>query len=416
MARESRRIEFPGSQGENLAAKLELPAGAPKATALFAHCFTCSKDIFAAARLSEALAEKGFAVLRFDFTGLGASGGDFANTNFTSNVQDLVKAAEYMAAEMGGPDLLVGHSLGGAAILAAATELDQVKAVATIGAPADPAHVSHLFADSIEEIEAKGAAEVKLAGRPFRIQKQFLDDIANQAQAGKIATLKKALLVMHAPLDDYVSIDNATQIFVAAKHPKSFVSLDDADHLLTKRAHAIYAGEVLAAWASRYVGALETEQAAATEPKPTQPNEVIVSENGEGRFGQDMIVGPHRLRADEPAGVGGLDNGPAPYDLLNMALGACTAMTVRLYADCKGVPLDRVSVRLNHGKVHAADCAACIEEGFHEKARVDVIDRVLIFEGDLSAAQRAKLTEIADKCPVHKSLHAGVVVRTEVAE
>ena len=318
---QSEKVEFTGSQGTMLAARLERPrAGEPKAFALFAHCFTCTKDIFAAARIASGLAAQGIAVLRFDFTGLGHSDGEFANTNFSSNVADLACAAAYLREVHQAPKILIGHSLGGAAVLAAAPQVPEAVAVATIGAPAEPSHVAHLFQEARPEIEERGEAEVLLAGRPFRIQKQFLEDIAGQKLADTIAGLKKALLVCHGPRDQTVGIENAGKIFSAAKHPKSFVSLDDADHLLSRKADAVYVATVLAAWAMRYLDdtAEESELAAA-------PGTVVVQETGEGRFAQRIAAGPHRLAADEPLDVGGNDSAPGPYDLVLAGLGACTS-------------------------------------------------------------------------------------------
>ena len=402
----SEKVVFPGSQGAKLAARLELPDGRPRAYALFAHCFTCSKDIFAATRIARALAETGIAVLRFDFTGLGASEGEFANTNFSSNVEDLVRAAAYLREAHEAPAILIGHSLGGAAVLAAAGKIPEAKAVATIAAPADPGHVAHLLADVRPEIEAKGEAEVVLAGRQFRIRKQFLEDIAGQPFKESIKGLHKALLLFHAPLDDTVGIENASAIFLAAKHPKSFVSLDGADHLLTRHADARYVATMLAAWATRYVpGLAESGDAPAAEG---EHGTVVVRETGNGSFQQDVIVGRHRFHADEPVSVGGSDTGPGPYDLLLAGLGACTSMTIRMYADRKQLPLERVSVTLAHDKIHAADCADCeTREG-----KVDVIERAIELTGNLDDAQRARLMEIADKCPVHRTLHSEIKIRT----
>jgi putative redox protein len=389
-----------------LAARLERPAGEARAVALFAHCFTCTKEILAAKRIASALAERGIAVLRFDFTGLGSSEGEFANTNFSSNVDDLVAAADHLRATLAAPKILVGHSLGGAAVLAAAEQIGEATAVATIGAPADPGHVQHLFADHAEAIASEGEAEVQLAGRAFRIKKQFLEDIEGQRLEARIKGLGKALMVMHAPLDQTVSIDNAAHIFQAAKHPKSFVSLDDADHLLTRRADADYAAEVIAAWASRFLPPAERENAPETED-----GEVLVRESGEGRFAQQILAGGHRLTADEPPAVGGGDRGPTPYGLLLAGLGACTSMTLRLYADRKGWPLERVTVRLKHDKIHAQDCESCeTTEG-----RIDHIARELTIDGPLDADQRHRLLEIADKCPVHKTLHSEVAIETKIA-
>ncbi len=402
----SRSVRFTGTQGAELAARLDLPARTPRAYALFAHCFTCSKDTRAAAYISQALAGRGIAVLRFDFTGLGASAGEFAQTNFSSNVGDLLAAAAYLREHHRAAQILVGHSLGGAAVLAAAgqapEQLSEVRAVATLGAPFDPAHVSRLVSAGRTEIESKGEAEVNIGGRPFRIRRQFLDDLDRQDPEKNLASLRKALLVFHSPRDTIVGIDNAAKIFMAAKHPKSFVSLDDADHLLTRAEDAAYAAEVLAAWASRY---LEPESAA--EPVPG----VRVVEALEGKFAQHIDAGRHRLRADEPASAGGDDTGPSPYDLLLAGLGACTAMTLRLYAERKKLPLERVAVDLTHDKIHATDCAECETQD----GRIDRIERVITLEGPLNEEQRARLLEIADKCPVHRTLHSEVWIPTRLA-
>jgi uncharacterized OsmC-like protein/alpha/beta superfamily hydrolase len=406
MAVKSEKLTFAGAGGEALAARLDLPAGEPRAYALFAHCFTCSKDIFAAKRIAGALAEGGIAVLRFDFTGLGHSGGEFANTNFSSNVDDLIAAAEYLRANRAAPKLLIGHSLGGAAVLAAAARVPEAVAVATIGAPSDPGHVAHLFQGAADEIAAEGEAEVELAGRRFRVKKQFLDDIAAQNLEPALGTLRKALLLFHAPRDETVGIDNAGQIFGAAKHPKSFVSLDDADHLLSRKADAVYVAQVLAAWADRYLG-MERESA---PPLEADPGGVAVRERGNGRFAQEIAAGRHRFAADEPADYGGDDSGPTPYDLLLAGLGACTTMTLRMYAERKGWPLDRAEVRLTHEKIHARDCADCETRD----GRIDRIDRRLKLEGPLEAAQREKLLEIADKCPVHRTLTGEIKINTEL--
>jgi len=405
MAKRSEKLTFPGVDGQTLAARLDLPAGKPRAFALFAHCFTCTKDIFAAARIAQALSEDGIAVLRFDFTGLGHSGGEFENTNFSSNVGDLVKAADFLRDAHEAPKILIGHSLGGAAILAAAAQVPEAVAVATIGAPADPAHVAHTFQSSRAEIEAKGEAEVLLAGRPFKIKKQFLDDIAEQKLTSAVAGLRKALIVFHAPHDQTVGVENAGRIFAAAKHPKSFVSLDDADHLLSRKADATYVAQVLAAWAGRYLG-----EAPSRTPLKGEAGAVIVRETGEGRFIQEIVAGSHALRADEPLDLGGDDTGPGPYDLLLAGLGACTSMTLRIYAERKGWPLDQVTVRLKHDKIHAQDCAECETK----VGRLDRIGRELTLAGELSPEQRAKLLEIADKCPVHRSLTSEIRIETDL--
>jgi alpha/beta superfamily hydrolase len=347
----SRKVEFPGATGDMLAARLDLPAE-PRAFALFAHCFTCGKDIFAASRIAEALAARDIAVLRFDFTGIGSSEGEFANTNFSSNVGDLVAAADYLRRNHGPPSLLIGHSLGGAAVLAAAPHVPDATAVVTIGAPAAAAHVTHNFAANLADIVEKGTAEVTLAGRTFTITRQFLDDLAAQNFLDDLAKIRKALLVCHAPQDEYVGIENAGAIFAAARHPKSFLSLDTADHLLRKRADGIYVADVIATWASRYL--------AVSERTAALPDGVVeVSETRGGHLVQRIQAGRHLLVADEPVAVGGEDAGPGPYDYLLAALGACTSMTMRLYAERKGISADRFSIRLSHRKIHAEDCADC---------------------------------------------------------
>lgn len=403
------RFQFTGEGGHQLAAALELPDGEPAAFALFAHCFTCGKDTLAAKRISVALAARGIAVLRFDFTGLGSSEGDFANSTFSSNVADLVRAADHLRATRKAPTLLIGHSLGGAAILAAAGQIPEAKAVATIAAPSDPAHVTGLFREHLDNIRVQGEVEVSLAGRPFRIKREFLDDIAEHELMKDITGLHKALLVMHSPVDDTVGIDNATKIFVAAKHPKSFVSLDHADHLLTTPADALYAADVIAAWASRYI---DTAKPAKVMDLPEAPRKVVVQETRKSKFNQIITVGPHHLVADEPVAAGGEDAGPGPYDFLLAGLGACTSMTMRLYADRKSLPLDRVTVTLKHSKIHAKDCAECeTRDGM-----LDQIERDIAIDGALDAEQRKKLMEIADKCPVHRTLTSEIRIVTKAVD
>ncbi len=405
MQTDSERVTFAGAQDDALAARLEKPKGNVRAYALFAHCFTCSKDIFAASRIAAALAERGIAVLRFDFTGLGASEGEFANTDFSSNIGDLVAAAGFLRERFEAPKILIGHSLGGAAVLAAAAQVPEAIAVATIAAPSHPNHVRHLFTADAARIEAEGEAEVSIGGRKFRIRRQFLDDIADQPMQQAIAGLKRALLIFHSPVDRIVGIDSAAEIYQAAKHPKSFVSLDDADHLLSRKEDAVYVAEVLSAWASRYIG---DGPAQATAQQVTREDAVRVAENGRGRFGQDVTVGRHVLHADEPAAFGGDDTGPSPYQFLSAALGACTTMTLRLYAGRKGWPLEHTEVTVRHEKIHAEDCAECeTREG-----KVDAFQREIVLQGDLDDGQRARLLEIADKCPVHRTLHSEVRITT----
>jgi uncharacterized OsmC-like protein/alpha-beta hydrolase superfamily lysophospholipase len=397
------RFDFPNPQGQTLAALLDRPDGPTRAVALFAHCFTCGKDNKAARFIAEGLKLRGIAVLRFDFTGLGASEGEFANTTFSSNVDDLVAAADHLRKNVGAPAILIGHSLGGAAVLAAAHRVPDAHAVVTIAAPFDPAHVKGLLRDHIDEIKEKGEVEVTLVGRPFRIRRQLLDDVAEQNLSAQIASLHKALLVFHSPTDDTVGIDNASKIFLAAKHPKSFISLSGADHLLRLPRDARYVAHVIAAWAERY---LELE--AESTPADGEPGEVVVRETRMGNLQQEVISGRHHFLADEPVSAGGMDTGPGPYDLLLAALGACTSMTVRLYADRKQWPLKRTTVKLRHGRIYAKDCAECeTKEGM-----IDHIDRVISFESELDAEQHKRLLEIADKCPVHHTLTSEVKIKT----
>ena len=395
------RFDFPNTKGERLAALLDRPIDKPRAYALFAHCFTCGKDAHAARRIAEGLTELGIAVLRFDFTGLGGSEGEFANTHFSSNVADLVAAAKHLEKEIGAPALLIGHSLGGAAVLAAAGQIASARAVVTISAPAEAAHVTHLFRDKIDDIKQQGEVEVSLAGRPFRIARSFLEDIEKQKLADHIANLRKALLIFHSPTDDIVGIENATKIFVTAKHPKSFVSLAGADHLLSKKADAAYVANVIAAWAERYLELPSVEAGGETHG-------VVVAETGRGKFQQEITAGRHRFLADEPEAMGGMGSGPTPYDLLLSALGACTSMTLRLYAERKKIPLERTTVKLSHDRIYATDCQDCeTKEG-----KVDQIEREILIEGNLDEATRARLLEIADMCPVHRTLTSEIKIRT----
>ena len=403
MAEFTRRLDFPGHDGSRLAARLDLPPAPPRAFALFAHCFTCSKDIFAASRIAEALAGHGIAVLRFDFTGLGSSEGEFANTGFSSNVADLVAAADFLRAEHRAPSLLVGHSLGGAAVLAAADGIPEARAVVTIGAPADAGHVVENFRADVDRIEAEGSAEVTLAGRRFTIRREFLRDVEGVRLAEGVAALKRPLLIFHAPRDATVGIENASAIFRAAKHPKSFVSLDDADHLLSRHEDASYVASVLSAWAGRYLPA----------PEQATPDLVRVSETGAGPFQLAVQAGPHSLLLDEPEAAGGGGTGPDPYDYLAIALAGCTALTLRIYARHKGLALGRISVMVDHGKVHADDCRDC---GEGRVGKIDRFERTIAVEGKVAPEVEARLVEIAGKCPVHRTLEASSAVVTRLAE
>ena len=394
------RLTFPGHAGDTLAARLDLPDGPHHATALFAHCFTCSKDITAARRIAARLSSMGIAVLRFDFTGLGHSEGEFANTSFTSNVADLHAACKALEDRGMPPSLLIGHSLGGAAVLKAAAEMDLIKAVVTIGAPFDPEHVTHNFADALPSILANGQAEVSLGGRPFTIGKDFVEDVTATELTASLRKLNAALLVLHAPRDATVGIENAAEIFTAAKHPKSFVTLDDADHLMSNTADAEYAAGVIATWAGRYL------PPPAPTTTPALPEGTLrVSEADAKGFLQDIQSGPHHILADEPASVGGTNKGLTPYGLVSAGLGACTAMTIRMYARRKKWPLAHVSVDVTHNKSHAADAA---EPG----QKIDAFTRTITLTGDLEADQRQRLLEIADKCPVHRTLERQNVVTT----
>ncbi|MGR3502884.1 bifunctional alpha/beta hydrolase/OsmC family protein [Pseudaestuariivita sp.] len=399
-------FKFKGMQGHTLAGRLDMPQGKPLATALFAHCFTCTKDIAAARRIAQRLTTMGIAVLRFDFTGLGHSEGEFENTHFTSNVGDLVAAATALETVDMAPALLIGHSLGGAAVLKAAGDIPSAKAVVTLGAPFDPGHVTHNFEGALAEIEGRGRAEVSLAGRPFTISRDFVEDVRAQSLGPAIADLKKALLVLHAPQDATVSIDNAAEIFTAAKHPKSFVTLDTADHLISDPGDAEYAADVIATWVKRYVP--------LTVPAPPigAPEGIVrVSEADADGFLQDVNAGPyHHVRADEPEAYGGTNRGMTPYGFLSAGLGACTSMTIRMYARRKKWPLRHVSVDVSHDKVHAQDAGVAGSEN------IDSFLRRITLEGPLSPDQRARLMEIADKCPVHRTMERVSNVITELVE
>ena len=404
----SERLRISNADGHALAARLDLPDwGEPVAYALFAHCFTCSKDLHAVRRVGAALAERGIGVLAVDFTGLGMSEGDFEDTTFSTTVSDLVCAAEHLAETRAAPQLLIGHSLGGAAVLAAAGRIPSVRAVATIGAPCDPEHVRHHFADQEADIVRDGQAVIDLGGRPFTIRRQFLDDLdSHAAMRDRIAGLDAALLVFHSPQDQTVGIEQARHIYDAARHPKSFVSLDGADHLLTDPADARYVADVLAAWAGRSLCPPDDARGGAYDD-PT-----VTAEVGASGFRTALAARGFEVVADEPASVGGTESGPTPYDLLGMALGACTAMTLRMYADRKSLPLAGVRVEVAHAKVHADDCERCATEG----GRLDRLTRTIRLSGDLSDSDRQRLVEIADRCPVHRTLEGEVDVVTVKAE
>ena len=400
------KVQFQNSEGNLLTGRLELPADQhPHNFALFAHCFTCNKNLSAVRNISRALTSAGFGVLRFDFTGLGESEGDFANTNFSGNVEDLLLAAKYLEEHYQAPALLVGHSLGGAAVIFAASQLQDVKAVATIGAPSNPEHVSHLFVDSLETINSTGQAKVRLSGRDFTIKKQFVDDLQEHKLPAVAKSLRKALLVMHSPQDTTVEIKNAEEIYVAAHHPKSFVSLDGADHLLMNKADSTYAGDVIAQWASRYVGVVDKKQIKTN-------HDVVASLDGDQGFTTQMKVGSHYITADEPQDFGGNDYGPTPYELVSAGLSACTAMTVQMYARRKGWPLENIQVHTSYDKQHALDCESCEMDS----AKIDTFTREIKFTGNLDDKQKARMLQIADKCPVHRTLHSETQVITTVID
>ncbi len=405
MTGETRKTEFKSAEGETLAAALDLPER-PHAFALFAHCFSCTKDIKAAREIARALRAEGFAVMRFDFTGLGASEGEFANTNFSSNVDDLVAAADYLRETYEAPSILIGHSLGGAAAIVAASRIPEVKGVATIGAPAEAGHVAKQISEHRDEIEQKGFATVDLAGRPFTIKKQFLEDLENQDVTTAAEKLKKPLLIMHAPLDKTVGVENAAKIFAAAKHPKSFISLDDADHLLSKPEDARYAASVLAAWAGRYIGA----PAGDLEPAPaTQGANAAPSFKG-GALAQTvpgeplavaLSVDGHPMTLDAGAEEGGHDLGPNPTRTVEGALAACGIMTIKMYARRKGWDVQSAEIRIRRGESQDSHAPNAYE-------------KELAVSGDLDDEQKARLLEIADKCPVHRLLTQGVTVNSRL--
>jgi len=399
-----RKVEFE-SNGVTLSGALEAPESEVRCYALFAHCFTCGKDVAAASRIARALTREGIAVLRFDFTGLGNSDGDFANTNFSSNLQDLLAASGFLRREYEAPALLIGHSLGGAAVLAMAASVPEVTAVVTIGAPYRVAHVLQNFAASLEQIRERGKAEITLAGRSFTIRKQFIDDLES-FEADAIGKLRKALLVMHSPQDEIVDIGEAEKIYLAARHPKSFISLDDADHLLTRKEDCEYVAATIAGWASRYLPPAPARSVASV----TQGH-VLVEEKNQ-RFTQHVHSDSHYWLADEPRSVGGDNTGPDPYEHLLAALGTCTSMTLRMYANRKSMPLSHVKVELKHSRDYHRDCEHCDEE----PQKIEVIERVVTLEGDLEAGQRERLLEIANRCPVHRTLHSELQVRTRPAE
>lgn len=400
------KITFQNNEGETLSGRLEMPADRhPHNFAIFAHCFTCTKNLLAVKNISRALTANGFAVLRFDFTGLGESEGDFEDTNFSGNVSDLIAASRFLETRHKAPTLLIGHSLGGAAALFAAAEIASIKAVATIGAPSSPVHVKHLFKSTLHEINESGKALVNLSGRDFTIKKQFLDDLENKSLATVVENLRKPILILHSPQDDTVGIKNAEAIYKAARHPKSFISLDGADHLLMRKEDSIYVGQLIAGWSQRYIDSNE-DVVLATK------HQVVASLDAADGFTTAMKVGSHFLTADEPIDFGGNNYGPSPYELVSAGLSACTVMTLQMYAKRKGWALDNVKVHTSFGKSHAEDCQDCETDS----AKLDTFHREITLSGNLDEKQKLRMLQIADKCPVHKTLHNTVQVLTKLIE
>jgi len=402
---QSKKVSFYSKSGVELLGRIEFPiTRKPDAFAIFAHVFTGNKSLNATRHISRALTQNGIAVLRFDFTGLGESGGDFSNTNFSSNVEDIKAAAAYLVEHYEAPSILVGHSLGGAAAIFAANEMDSIKAVATVGAPSEPEHVTHLFGTSMETIERDGSAEVNIGGRVFTIKKQFLDDLKSKDMAGVMAKMRKAILVMHSPQDSVVGIDNAAKIYSHAFHPKSFVTLDNADHMLSNKDDAFYAGTVISSWLKRYL------------PSPVKSsldtNKQVVARLGSEGYTTDLMVGRHGMLADESEQLGGNDFGPSPYELLNASLGSCTAMTLQMYARRKKWDLQEVKVHLSFSRSYKEDCEACSKE----ERRLESIEKCIELKGNLDDAQKARLLEIADRCPIHRTLLGNLQVNTTLLE
>ena len=402
---ETLNLTFKNRNNMELSARLDLPTGKPKTYALFAHCFSCSKNIKAAYHISHSLAHKGIAVLRFDFTGIGDSEGQFEDTNFSSNVDDIVDASNYLVDHYESPKILIGHSLGGTAVIKAAKSLKDLKAIVTIGSPFKPSHVEKIITNS-GETDKQMDYSIKLGNKTVKIKKQFLDDLKDSDINDDLSSLNKALLVMHSPFDNVVSIDSASDIFLKAKHPKSFISLDNADHLLSEQSDSIYVGKLISEWASKYID-INNEK----EEILSKDNKVVV-QTANNNLKTNIFVGRHHIVADEPKSVGGTDLGPNPYDYLLASLGSCTTMTLKMYANRKGWNLDSAKVILNHQKIYAKDCEECETE----IGKIDYIEREIELLGDLDKDQRNRLLEIADRCPVHRTLHSEIVVKTKLLE
>lgn len=398
-------LKFQNKEGTELSAKIIFPADQkPKAYALFSHCFTCNKNLRAIKNISQSLSSMGFAVFLFDFTGLGSSSGEFENTNFSSNLDDLIAASDFLEKKYEAPSILIGHSLGGAAALFSSAKLDNIKAVVTIAAPFDPYHVRKLLKEGIEEINESGKATVQIGGRPFTIKKQFLDDLESQEPESTIKNLRKPLLILHSPQDNIVGIKNAAKIYTAAHHPKSFISLDGADHLLSKSKDSLYAGKMIASWVEKYLD--------LPEEKTIEGKSQIIAITRQESYTTEIKAGKHRIVADEPENLGGNNLGPSPYDLLAASLASCTSITLQMYAQRKNWQLDEAIVHVEHEKIHAEDCETCEKKS----NKIDSFRREIELIGQLDEEQRNRLLEIAEKCPVHKSLHSEIKVSTKLKE
>ncbi|WP_296703247.1 bifunctional alpha/beta hydrolase/OsmC family protein [Algoriphagus sp.] len=398
------KLTFRNRKGLDLAAHLYIPLDQnPRFYAVFAHCFTCSQNFSAVRRISTSLSQQGIAVLSFDFTGLGRSDGEFEESTFSSNISDLLDASDFLERNYESPKMMVGHSLGGAAVMYASFDLPKVEAVITIGAPAFPGHIKKLFKESISKIKEMGSAEVVIGGRPFRVSKQFLEDLEQKPLENMLKKLNKSLLIMHSPQDEIVDIQNAAELYNAAKHPKSFISLDGSDHMVSKETDSEYVGEVIASWSKRYVSLEKTTE----NLYDTEGNQVKVRLSGPG-FTTEIKTPHHHMIADEPLEVGGDNLGPNPYDFLMASLGSCTAMTLKMYADRKKWKLNEVTVFLNHDKVHLNDSKNPSEK----ESKVSRFTRLINLEGALDEDQRQRLLEISHRCPVHRTLEEDIVIQT----
>lgn len=388
-----RNISFKNSAGHQLAAVIEQPVIPVKCYALFAHCFSCGKDILIASRIARSLVARGVAVLRFDFTGIGDSEGEFESSNFTSNIDDIISATNHLREHYSAPQILIGHSLGGTAMLNAAEQVSEAKAVVSIAAPFTADHILSHFQDKVEELEQKEKVDIELAGKILTINREFVSDLKAHSNEDRISQLRKALLILHSPFDEIVPIEEATKIFVNAKHPKSFVSLDKADHLITDKEDAEYVANTIVAWASRYI-----EEDSSTS-QVIDKGEVLIGE-GNKKFLREVASDDHTWFSDEPLAVGGDNLGPDPYEQLLSSLGTCTSMTLRMYANHKGWPVEDIQVKLKHSRQHDQDC----EQPDEKSCKIELIQKFITIKGDLDEQQINRLVEVADRCPVHKTL------------